>query len=85
MNDSPAPTTQAERPLDVALGFLDEVDQGLVAIQAEETIVWRMGTVVLMAGGIAASFAALASLALLVRRFIRTAVLDSGIALPPVL
>jgi len=59
----------AERPLDVALGFLDKVDQDLAEIQAEEALVWRVGTVALLAGGVALlSVTALAVLTMLLHK-----------------
>jgi len=69
MSESSAPSPKAERLLDAALGVLDQVDQDLADIQAEEAVVWRVGTVALLACGVALlSVTALAVLALLLRK-----------------
>lgn len=67
-------SAQDKRPLDVAIDFLDKVDEDLAEIQAEEVFFWRIGTIALLAGGFALGVGVLVILALQVRRLFGTPV-----------
>ena len=69
MSESTASPFQNESPLHGAIGVLDKVDRELADLQAEEAMVWRFGTVALLACGLVSGVAALVGLGLLIRRF----------------
>jgi len=68
MSESTSSPFEKQTPLHMAVGVLNKVDRELADLQAGETMVWRTGTVVLLAGGVALGITSVVSLAVLIRK-----------------